>query len=106
MSSELKNNAVDVEELGEVVENKLPAEKKAKKAAPKGDNFFKRTWKKFVKLCKDTAGEMKKVVWTPKTELAKSTKLVVFTVVVVGVAIAIIDTSFSYLINTIAGLLG
>ena len=106
MSNELNNKAINAEEKGEVIENKASDEKKAKKAATKQENFFKRTWKKFVKLCKDTAGEMKKVVWTPKAELAKSTKLVIFTVIAIGLAIAFIDTTFSYLINTIAGLVG
>ena len=38
-------------------------------------NFFVRVWKKICKFFKDVAGEMKKVVWTPKNELKKSTKL-------------------------------
>ena len=49
---------------------------------------------------------MKKVVWLSKAELGKSTKLVVVTVVAVAAAIAVIDTAFSYLINTVAGLIG
>ena len=49
---------------------------------------------------------MKKVVWTPKAELVKNTKLVILAVVIVAVAILAIDTGFSYLINTIAGLIG
>ena len=79
---------------------------KKQKPTVKKDNFFKRICKKFVKLCKDTVGEMKKVVWTPKAELRKNTTLVIVTVVAVCVAIAIIDTGCSYLINTIAGLIG
>ena len=98
MSNEMSKSEVEV--------NELPAEKKAKKPAGKKDNFFKRVWKKFVKLCKDTVGEMKKVVWLPKTELKKSTKLVLVTIVAVAVAIAVIDTAFSFLINTVAGLIG
>ena len=49
---------------------------------------------------------MKKVVWLPKAELAKSTKLVVVTVVAIAAAIAVIDTAFSFIINGIAGLIG
>ena len=98
MSNEINNN-----EVAEVVESK--PEKKVKDT-PKKENIFKRVWKKFVKLCKDTAGEMKKVVWTPKAELVKNTKLVILAVVIVAVAILAIDTGFSYLINTIAGLIG
>ena len=98
MSNEINNN-----EVAEVVESKT--EKKVKDTHKK-ENIFKRIWKKFVKLCKDTAGEMKKVVWTPKAELVKNTKLVILAVVIVAVAILAIDTGFSYLINTIAGLIG
>ena len=98
MSNEINNN-----EVAEVVESK--PEKKVKDT-PKKENIFKRVWKKFVKLCKDTVGEMKKVVWLSKAELGKSTKLVVVTVVAVAAAIAVIDTAFSFLINTFAGLIG
>ena len=98
MSNEINNN-----EVAEVVESKT--EKKVKDT-PKKENIFKRIWKKFVKLCKDTVGEMKKVVWLSKAELGKSTKLVVVTVVAVAAAIAVIDTAFSFLINTFAGLIG
>ena len=101
MSKEMSKNDIAVEDVAVA-----PAEKKAKKPAAKKENIFKRIWKKFVKLCKDTAGEMKKVVWTPKAELVKNTKLVVVTVVAVAAAIAVIDTAFSFLINTFAGLIG
>ena len=70
------------------------------------ENFFKRTCKKLVKLCKDVAGEMKKVVWTPKAEVHKSFRLVIATVVFVGVAIAVVDLASSWIINSIAGLIG
>ena len=68
--------------------------------------FLVRVWNKLCKLAKDVAGEMKKVVWTPKKELKKSIKLVLATVVAIGVAIAIVDTGFSVIINSIAGLIG
>ena len=100
MSKDLSKNEVATEEAV------ASTEKKAKKPALKKENIFKRIWKKFVKLCKDTVGEMKKVVWLSKAELGKSTKLVVVTVVAVAAAIAVIDTAFSYLINTVAGLIG
>ena len=70
------------------------------------ENFFKRTWKQLVKLCKDVAGEMKKVVWTPKNDVKKNTQLVIVTVIAVGVAVAVIDLAFSYSINWLAGLIG
>ncbi|MBE6537483.1 MAG: preprotein translocase subunit SecE [Ruminococcaceae bacterium] len=93
----MKNENVQVEEVA--------ASAKAKKVVKK-ENFFKRIWKKLVKLCKDTKGEMKKVVWTPKSELWKNTKLVLFSVVAVSLAIAVVDTAFTYLFTTIAGLIG
>ena len=83
----------------EVKESSKPAEKKAKAKKP---NLFKRLGKFF----KDTAGEMKKVVWTPKAEVFKNTKLVIATVVVVAVIIAVLDFGSSWIINSIAGLIG
>ena len=100
MSEENKNLPVDEIEVDD---------KKSKSNTKKIDkkpNFFVRVWKKLCKLCKDVVGEMKKVVWTPKDELRKSTKLVLATVVAVGVAIAVVDTSFSWIVNSIAGLIG
>ena len=98
MSEDKKSVSVDTD----VVDAK--STKEAKK--DKKPNFFVRVWKKLVKLCKDVAGEMKKVVWTPKDELKKSTKLVLVTVVAVGLAIAVVDFCFSWIINYIAGLIG
>jgi preprotein translocase subunit SecE len=73
-----------------------------KKAKAKKPNIFKKLGKFF----KDTAGEMKKVVWTPKAEVSKNTKLVLATVVVVAVIIAVLDLGSSWLINSLAGLVG
>ena len=70
----------------------------------KKPNFFVRAWKKIKKFCSDVANEMKKVVWTPKAELKKSTVIVVVAVLCVAVAIAIVDSVFSFAINGIAGL--
>ena len=78
----------------------------SKKSEAKKENFFVRIWKKFVKLCKDTVGELKKVVWTPKAEVLKSFKLVIATVVGVSLVIAVIDFGSSLIINTIANLIG
>ena len=96
MSEEKKINADE-----EVVEKEAKADKKAK-ATPKKENFFVRAWKKLVKFCKDTAGEMKKVVWTPKAEVSKNTKLVLATVVGVAVIIAVLDFGSSWIINFVA----
>jgi len=72
----------------------------------KKENIFVRFGKKIAKICKDTVGELKKVVWLPKTELIKSSKLVVVAVVAVSVAIALVDLGISWVINSIAGLIG
>ena len=90
----------------EFIEEAPIDKKKAGKNASKHENFFVRTWKRLVKFFKDTAGELKKVYWTPKDELIKNTKLVVVTVVAVGVAIAVVDTVCSLIVNSIAGLIG
>ena len=72
----------------------------------KKDNFFKRVWRKIAKFCKDTMGEMKKVVWTSKKDTISNTELVLLTVIAVGAAIAIVDVACSKLINGLAGLIG
>ena len=88
---------------GEVTEVTTP--KKAKKVRDsKNPNFFAKIWKKVKKLCTDTFNEMKKVVWTPKNELKKSTVLIVVAVVCVAAAIASVDSVFSFVINGVAGL--
>ena len=92
-----KNVNVAAEETKE--SQKPAAEKKAKAKKP---NIFKRLGK----FLKDTAGEMKKVVWTPKAEVSKNTKLVLATVVVVAVIIAVLDLGSSWLINSLAVLVG
>ena len=70
------------------------------------ENVFVRFGKKIAKICKDTVGELKKVVWLSKNELVKSSKLVVVAVIAISVAIAIVDLGFSWAINSIAGLIG
>ena len=88
-----KNENVTVEESK--TPSKHVTEKKTKAKKP---NIFKR----FGKFCKDTAGEMKKVVWTPKAEVSKNTKLVLATVVGVAVIIAVLDFGSSWIINFVA----
>ena len=70
------------------------------------NNVFVRIWKKVCKFFSDTKGELKKVSWTPRAELSKSSKLVIISVIAVCISIAIIDLCSSWLINTIAGLIG
>ena len=69
-------------------------------------NVFVRIWNKIKKFSKDTVSELKKVSWTSKTELFKSTKLVVVTVLAVCIVIALIDLGASWVINSLAGLIG
>lgn len=70
------------------------------------ENVFVRIWNKIKKFSKDTVSELKKVSWTSKTELIKSTKLVVITVIAVCIAIALIDLGASWVVNSLAGLIG
>ena len=69
-------------------------------------NVFVRIWNKIKKFFKDTVSELKKVSWTSKTELFKSTKLVVATVLAVCIVIALIDLGASWAINSLASLIG
>ena len=85
--------------------------KKAKKSEKKSKDekkpgFFARIGSLLKRFWKTMKSELKKVTWTPKDELNKGTKLVVAAVVAVGLSIAVIDTFFSWIINTIAGLIG
>ena len=95
------NETEDGGEVAKVKESKTkePKEKKPKEKKP---GFFKKLGKFF----KDTNGELKKVAWTPKSEVWKSFKLVIATVVIVALIIAAIDLSSSWIINSIAGLIG
>ena len=81
-------------------------EEKAKKKANKKPNFIVRMFKGLFKFFKDTKGEMKKVTWMSRAEVFKSFKLVVITVVAIGLAIAVVDVASSFIINSIAGLIG
>ena len=82
-------------------EEKKPVEKKADKP-----NALAVGFKKLGKFFKDTVGELKKVVWTSKSEVWKSFQLVIVTVVSISAAIAIIDSVSSLVIKAIAGLIG
>ena len=106
MAEENKN--LPVEETAEpvVVNEKKSKTKSNDKNVASKPNVFVRLWKKICKLCKDVRGEMKKVVWTSKEELGKSTKIVLVTVVAVALAIACVDTLFSWIINSVAGVIG
>ena len=79
---------------------------KSTKSQEKKPNAFKTLANKLVKFLKDTKGELKKVVWTSKSEVWKSFKLVIATVVAISVIIAVIDFDSSFFNNTIPGLIG
>ena len=102
MAEEKMNPSVDEE----VVDTPVKENKKQVKPVEKKPNFFVRVGRKIKKFFKDVVGEMKKVVWTSKEDLKKSTKLVLATVVAVGLAIAVVDTVCSLIINSLAGLIG
>ena len=102
--SEEKNTNEEVVEVNSSNKNKANAKNETKKE--KKPNFFVSTWRKIGKFTADVKGEMMKVVWTSKDDLRKSSKLVLATVVVVAVSIAVVDTLFSFLINSVAGLFG
>ena len=102
MAEEKMNPSVDEE----VVDTPVKENKKKVKPVEKKPNFFVRVGRKIKKFFKDVVGEMKKVVWTSKEDLKKSTKLVLATVVAVGLAIAVVDTVCSLIINSLAGLIG
>lgn len=96
--ADIKNNTTPAE-------NKK-AETKANKPQEKKPNIFSRLSKKLAKFCKDTVGELKKVVWTSKSETWKSLKLVIAAVVSLSVAIALIDYVASVGIKYLASLIG
>ena len=81
-------------------------EVKSTKSQEKKPYALKTLANKLVKFLKDTKGELKKVVWTSKSEVWKSFQLVIVTVVSISVAIAIIDSVSSLVIKAIAGLIG
>ena len=76
------------------INNSTPETKVEKKNKPKSvenkPNFFVRAGKKIAKFCKDTVGELKKVVWTSKSEVWKSFELVIATVVALFATSAVI----------------
>jgi len=101
---EIESKISDEETAADAPASSKKANKEVKKDAK--PNIFVRIGRKIAKLTKDTAGELKKVTWTPKAEVFKNFKLVIATVVAVGLAIAVVDVASSWIINSIAGLIG
>ena len=88
------------------INNSTEVDVKNTKSQEKKPNAFQNLSKKFVKFLKDTKGELKKVVWTSKSDVWKSFELVIASVVGVSLAIAVIDYVSSFIINSIASLIG
>ena len=96
MSKDLSKNEVNTEDVVEAA-----AEKKAKKPVAKKPNIFKRIWKKIVKLCKDTVGEMKKVVWPTRKEVFNNTGVVMGVMIIVALFLFGVDTGLGAVITKI-----
>ena len=60
-------------------------------AEVKKENWFKRTWGKIRKYCRELKSELKKVVWTAPQQVLKNTAIVVACVICVGVFIWLFD---------------
>ena len=106
----INDTEIDVTVSAEEITEEAPVNAKKSDAKDskkvKKPNIFVRIAKKIGKITKDTCGELKKVTWTPKAEVFKNFKLVIATVVMIGLAIAVVDVASSWIINTIAGLIG
>ena len=99
--------AEELNKVNETAQQSGAAKDKAdKKAEPKAKEKKPSIFKKLGKFFKDTAGELKKVAWTSRSEVWKSFKLVIATVVAISAIILVIDLASSWVINSIAGLIG
>ncbi len=96
----------DMNENKEVLEEEsLPVKKEAQKPAKKGPNAFVRFFKKIGKFFRDIWSELKKVVWTPKSDVKKNTILVVVSVVLFAAAIFVVDVTGGFLVELLAKLI-
>ena len=84
----------------EVTEKKEAKATKASKPAKNKVSLGQRIGKAF----KEFKAEFKKIVWSSKKATFSNTALVVACMVIVSVAIGLLDTGFSTLLNWIAGL--
>jgi preprotein translocase subunit SecE len=89
-------------------ESNETAPKKAEKTTKSQEktNVFVKAGKWIAKFLKDTKGEMKKVVWTSKSDVWKSLQLVIIAVVGVSLAIWVVDFLSSTGISALARLFG
>ena len=99
------NESENNEEVVASATNAKSEKVKKQKNAPKKPNFFVRAGKRIAKFFRDTMSELKKVVWTPKNELRKSTIIVVVAVVVFAAVIGVIDAAGASLVELLAGLI-
>ena len=60
---------------------------------------------KIKKFFKDYKSEFKKIVWPDKKDTLRQSGVVVAAIVIVGVAVFLLDTGFSKVIQTLGGLL-
>ena len=97
-----KNNNINNAE-GTEVTKKAEKATKSKDAKP---NIFVRLGKWIAKFLKDTRGELKKVVWTSKSEVWKSLQLVIVIVVAVSLVIAFVDYMSTTGLSALAKLFG
>ena len=101
-----ENMNVEINENASEAKVEKSAKVKKEKKADKKPNVFVRMGRWIKKFLSDTRGELKKVVWTPKQELTKNSKLVIVTVAIFAVIIAAIDLLAALGINSLAGLIG
>ena len=84
------------------LENKNATNPETKKVKKKSDKPS--LWSKIKSFCKSVKGEVKKISWSPWSEVKKNTLVVVVVIVVCAVALFIVDTVFSEGINLLGEL--
>ena len=57
--------------------------------------------KKLIQFFKDSAAELKKVVWPTRDEVISNTKVVLVSVVIIAAALGLVDILFSLAIDLI-----
>lgn len=83
------------------------AAKVAKKSDKNGDkkpNFFARAAKTITRFFKDLKGEVKKIVWTDRKTVIKSTGVVLAAVLIIGAGIWVVDYGLSEILKLIKDL--
>ena len=99
---DVTENNVTPETAPVLPKSEKPAKEKKEK---KGPNAFVRLFLKIKKFVRDIISELKKVVWTSKTDLRKNTILVVVAVVAFSAAIFVVDISGGALVEALAKLI-